>query len=421
MAIRFIHTADVHLDSPLVGLSAYEDAPAERLRGATRQAFEELVDRAIEEQVHFMVIAGDLYDGDWRDYNTGLFFSRQMGRLDRAGIPVFVLFGNHDAESEMTKRLRLPQNVKTFAANKPQTHLLEQYKVALHGQSFKEKETLDNLAFTYAPAVPNYTNIGVLHTALQGGFSNHKTYAPCTVDELHGKGYQYWALGHVHQYQQWDAQSTIVFPGNLQGRHARETGQKGAVLVTAHDNGHIEVERLPIDILRWESLSVDVSACRDTDDVAARVGKALESMLGSDGHVPRAVRVALTGRTPAHGVLTSRPGEVRAQVLAQIAAIDNDRLWLEKVVPQTQGPESAHTAGERREALADLAQIFKEAQQDSEFLQKLEDELRTFVTRTAEVRTADIDFMELARSGDFASLVERVAPDVLAQLGAEES
>ena len=420
MGVRFIHAADVHLDSPLVGLSAYQDAPAERLRGATRLALEELVDRAIEERVNFMVIAGDLYDGDWRDYNTGLFFSRQMGRLDRANIPVYVLFGNHDAESEMTKRLRLPNNVQTFASNKPETYLLEQYKVALHGQSFKDKETLENLAFTYKPAVPNYTNIGVLHTALQGGFGNHKTYAPCTVDELHGKGYQYWALGHVHQFQQWDGQSTIVFPGNLQGRHARETGQKGAVLVTVHDGGHIEVERLPIDVLRWEALDVDVTACRDTDDVAGRVGKALEAMLGSDGHVPRAVRVNLKGPTPAHGLLSSRPAEVRAQVLAQIAAIDNERLWLEKVVPQTQVPEGSGGSGERREALAELAQIFREAQQDSDFLQTLDKELKTFITRTAEVKN-DLDLMELARAGDFAALVKRVAPDVLAQLGMEES
>jgi len=97
--VRFIHAADIHLDSPLRGLSAYQDAPAEQLRGATREAFSQLVTTAIEEQVDFMVIAGDLYDGDWPDFNTGLFFCSEMGRLQRAGITVFVLFGNHDAES----------------------------------------------------------------------------------------------------------------------------------------------------------------------------------------------------------------------------------------------------------------------------------------------------------------------------------
>ena len=112
--MKFIHTADLHLDSPLRGLSAYADAPAERLRTATRDAFHNLVTQAIDEQVDFMVIAGDVYDGDWKDFNTGLFFVRQMGRLRHAGIPVYLLYGNHDADSEMTRGLELPDNVYVF-------------------------------------------------------------------------------------------------------------------------------------------------------------------------------------------------------------------------------------------------------------------------------------------------------------------
>jgi DNA repair protein SbcD/Mre11 len=130
MGFRFIHAADIHLDSPLRGLSAYENAPADRLRNASREAFRELVTRVIDEQVTFMVIAGDLYDGDWRDYNTGIFFAGQMGRLAKADIQVFVLHGNHDAESEMTKKLSLPDNVKVFSSRSAQVH-----KVDGHTQS----------------------------------------------------------------------------------------------------------------------------------------------------------------------------------------------------------------------------------------------------------------------------------------------
>ena len=111
---RFIHTADIHLDSPLKGLAGYEGPAAERIRTATRQAFDNLISEAITQEVAFVVIAGDLYDGDWRDYQTGLFFARQMGRLAKAGIPAFVLHGNHDAESQITKRLPLPDGVKVF-------------------------------------------------------------------------------------------------------------------------------------------------------------------------------------------------------------------------------------------------------------------------------------------------------------------
>lgn len=127
--MKFIHAADIHLDSPLHGLANYQDAPADQLRGASRDALVQLVDRAIDENVDFIVIAGDLYDGDWRDYNTGIFFVREMGRLMHASIPAFVLFGNHDAENEMTKRLTLPDNVFTFDSRKPQTHRLDRLQV----------------------------------------------------------------------------------------------------------------------------------------------------------------------------------------------------------------------------------------------------------------------------------------------------
>ena len=117
--MKFIHAADLHLDSPLRGLSAYSDAPAEQLRTATRDAFVKLVDIALDEAVDFMVIAGDIYDGDWKDFNTGLFFIRQMGRLRQAGIPVYLLYGNHDAESDMTRSLTLPENVHVFSSRSP--------------------------------------------------------------------------------------------------------------------------------------------------------------------------------------------------------------------------------------------------------------------------------------------------------------
>ena len=184
--MKFIHTADVHLDSPLHGLSNYPDAPATQLRVASRDAFVRLIDHAVDESVDFVVIAGDLYDGDWRDHNTGIFFIREMGRLKRAGIPAFILLGNHDAENEMTKRLTLPDNVIQFGSKKPETFFLEHLKVALHGQSFREKAVADNLALNYGSALPGYYNIGVLHTALEG-YALHPNYAPCSRAELHAR------------------------------------------------------------------------------------------------------------------------------------------------------------------------------------------------------------------------------------------
>ncbi len=414
MGFRFIHAADIHLDSPLRGLSAYENAPVEQLRNATREALKELVSKAIEDKVSFVVFAGDLYDGDWRDYRTGIFFSAQMGRLAKAGIRAFILYGNHDAESEMTKKLALPDNVVTFSSRSAQVHKIEDLKVALHGQSFANRATEENLAANYKPKVNGHYNIGVLHTALEG-YAAHPNYAPCTVDELHAKGYDYWALGHVHEFQRWDGPSTIVFPGNLQGRHVRETGRKGAVSVTVDDSGHSVVDRLYIDTLRWEVLTVDVSQCATFEDAARKVGHGLTRLLEADD-VPRAVRVVLEGKTRLHGALFGNAAGVRAQVLAQAAAIDAERLWVEKVKVATSPLEAPRSSGESHEALAELKVIFSEATQDAAFLEELQEQLRPFLNKVSDDLREDVHFLELARQKHFADIVQEVAPALLAQL-----
>jgi DNA repair protein SbcD/Mre11 len=191
-SFRFIHTGDIHLDSPLKGLAGQQGSAAERIRTATRTAFENLISLAIEDEVDFVIIAGDLYDGDWRDYQTGLFFVKQMGRLSQAKIPVFLLHGNHDAESQITRKLTLPTNVSVFSARKAETFRLEHLDVALHGQSFRQRDITDNLVPAYPPPVAGCFNIGVLHTGL-GGMPGHANYAPCAIEDLTNKGYEYWA------------------------------------------------------------------------------------------------------------------------------------------------------------------------------------------------------------------------------------
>ncbi|MGU7782293.1 metallophosphoesterase family protein [Burkholderia sp. PU8-34] len=416
--MKFIHAADIHLDSPLHGLSAYPDAPAAQLRNASREALRQLVDRAIDDEVAFLVIAGDLYDGDWKDHNTGIFFSQQMGRLRKAGIRAFVLWGNHDAESEMTKKLTLPDNVTVFSHRKPEVHVLPEFNVALHGQSFKDKSVVDNLVLGYPEPVPGHYNIGVLHTALEG-YAAHASYAPCTLAELHAKGYDYWALGHVHEFQQWSERSTIVFPGNLQGRHIRETGRRGAVIVTV-ENGHTHVERLYLDVLRWEAVSVDASDCASVADLSRKIGQSLEALLSIDGHVPRAVRVTVTGRTPAHGLFFGRATQLRAEVLNQIGIIGNERLWLEKVKLATSAADVSDGASEQLEALEDLKQILAAAAHDPEFLALLERDLRPFVGKVRSEVKEEAPLLGLARSGELAALVQQVGPALLARLARGE-
>ena len=284
-SFRFIHTGDIHLDSPLKGLSGQQGAAAERIRTATRVALDNLVSQAIEDQVAFVVIAGDLYDGDWRDYQTGLFFVKQMGRLAQAGIPVFLLYGNHDAESQITRRLTLPANVKVFSARRPETFRLENCDVALHGQSYRQREITENLVTGYPSPIAGCFNIGVLHTGL-GGMGGHANYAPCAIEDLVNKGYDYWALAHVHTAAILHERPHVAFCGNLQGRHIRESGPKGASLISIEDGQIDEISPLHVDVVRWTHLLVPMDHCRTAADAIDLIRQAIDDAVAHD---PKAV------------------------------------------------------------------------------------------------------------------------------------
>lgn len=330
---RFVHCADLHLDSPLRGLSAKPDAPGDEIRTAARRALKNLVDLCVSEGVDFVVIAGDVYDGDWQDYSTGLFFSACMAELNDRGIPVFLISGNHDAASRITRRLALPKNVTRFSERAPETHFIEPLGVALHGQGFRERETRKNLVPDYPDAVPGYFNIGLLHTSLEGQ-EGHETYAPCRVSELVQKGYGYWALGHVHSRRVVHENPYIVYPGNIQGRHVRETGDKGCTLVTV-DGGEVSLEHRSLDVLRFFVCTVDLSGCATDGDFFSAVSGELERRVEENPGYPLAVRIRLCGRTSLHGRLFEESDRFAAEI-ENAANMASGRIWLEKVRVETE-------------------------------------------------------------------------------------
>jgi hypothetical protein len=163
--------------------------------------------------------------------------------LKDAGIGVYLIYGNHDAASKLIKQIRPPSNVHVFRASEAQTFLDDGLQVAIHGQSFATPEITEDLAAKYPPPMPGFFNIGVLHTNL-AGISEHANYAPCSLEALKNKGYQYWALGHVHNRQILCADPYIIYPGNIQGRHGKEQGEKSCELVTVSDAGAISIETI---------------------------------------------------------------------------------------------------------------------------------------------------------------------------------
>jgi DNA repair exonuclease SbcCD nuclease subunit len=327
-SFRFIHAADLHLGSPFKGLSVKDEQLAALFSSATRQAVTLLVSRAVELAVDFVVIAGDIYDGDWKDNKVGLFFNREMGRLQRAGIPVYLIRGNHDAESVITKTITLPDNVHEFATSKPSTFLIDEKKVALHGQGFTDRAAYENLAIGYPSAIAGWYNIGVLHTSMTGR-EGHEAYAPCSVDDLRSRAYDYWALGHVHEFEIVASDPLVVFPGNLQGRSIREQGAKGAVLVTV-DDGIATVDRLIVDSARFISIGIDVSEGDLDVDVLKRIEEeAIRLSAEFDGR-PVAARIRISGACAFYDDLARDRAQWQDEVLAACQRAYSD-IWIEKL------------------------------------------------------------------------------------------
>lgn len=336
MMIKFLHAADIHLDSPLRGLERYEGAPLEEIRGASRRAFENLIELAIDEGVKFVLIAGDLFDGEWKDYNTGLYFVKCMSRLRKAGIAVFISLGNHDAASLITKALKLPDNVTVFSRHGSETIRLDDLAVAIHGRSYPSRNVFENLVVEFPPHDPHCFNIGMLHTSLNGR-PDHEPYAPCSLTDLTATGYDYWALGHVHQQEVVAREPWVVFPGCLQGRHVRETGPKGAFLVTV-DNGEVlEVEHRQVDVLRWQQSKVDLALCESMESVYDFVTSLLQEELQKAGGRNLALRLELVGCCPVHDEIMRR-SPVLIEDFRSLA-VDLGDIWLEKVLFHTTGQD----------------------------------------------------------------------------------
>lgn len=360
--LKFLHAADIHLDSPLRGLERYEGAPVGEIRGATRRAFERLVDLAIEEEVAFVLLAGDLYDGDWKDYNTGLFFVSQMSRLREAEIRAFVIAGNHDAASQITRVLRPPDNVKVFSTKRPETVVLEDLGAALHGQGFASAAVTEDLAAGYPAAVPHLFNIGLLHTSLDGR-EGHAPYSPCSVDGLRSRGYQYWALGHVHVREVVARDPWIVFPGNLQGRHARETGGKGATLVTVEGREVVRAEHRDLDVFRWTVCPVRLAGVAGGGEALDRVRQALEAALDAAEGRPLAARIRLEGACPIHDEIAADPERWIAEIRALASGFVEGALWIEKVQMRTRRAGDLGIL-ERDDALGGLLRTLRELEAD---------------------------------------------------------
>jgi DNA repair protein SbcD/Mre11 len=358
--MKALHAADIHLDSPLRGLAIYEDAPVDELRSATRRALGNLVDAAIDEKVDLLLLAGDVFDGEWHNYSTGAHFAKEMIRLRDAGIEVVSITGNHDAASRITKGLRLPENVHVLGNRKPESWTSETLGVAVHGQGYADQATTTDISLGYPTPVSGLFNIGLLHTSANGR-PGHERYAPCTVEGLINRGYGYFALGHVHTREVLSPDPPVVFSGTLQGRGIRETGPKGATLIEFDDDGVVH-EHMVLDSVRWEIVDVGAADCVDRDEVCGQVVAALRDATAEAGDRLLAARVRITGTTSAHGQLLSDLERLHQEVLVAAAEAGGSQVWVEATKVQTEPLSPRIAAGDDAvgELINELDDIFSD-------------------------------------------------------------
>ncbi|WLS01956.1 metallophosphoesterase family protein [Shinella oryzae] len=418
MSFRFIHTADLHLDSPLTSLALRNAELGDLVRGATRKALERIVDLALGEAVDAVVIAGDLYDGSQTSMATALFLMEQMRRLDLAGIRVFVIRGNHDAQSQITRELTFPANVHVFdGRGRPVLAgtLSNGREVHVHGVSFANPHAPASLLPTYRAPVADAVNIGVMHTSLAGA-SRHDPYAPVGIADLAGHGFDYWALGHIHQRRVHAQKPWIVMPGNPQGRDINEAGPKGVTLVDIDDDGTITCEERSVAVAVFERIVVDLSAIDDWSGMLDRVEAALGAARAAAGGAHLVARLLLTGATPLAWRLRRDEDLLLAE--AQNLAASLGECWIETVELSVTVP--AAVAGGDAGPVGELSRLMHENVVEShayreDLREALSDLLRQLPKEARGLLAAD----EAAEEALLSELALTGADAVLARLGGE--
>ena len=342
MAFQFVHTADVHLDSPLATLALRDPELAELISGATRKAFVAVIDLCLVEQVDALLIAGDLYDGEQTSMKTARFLADQLRRLDQAGVRTFIIRGNHDAESRITRELTLPPSVKVFAGRAETVSLRGgAIEAAVHGVSFADKHAPESLLPKFRPPVPGSVNIGIMHTSL-GGSPAHGLYAPCSLSDLQGAGFDYWALGHIHQRSEARGRAAIVMPGNPQGRDINEAGSKSATLVAISDDRAIAIEERLTSVAEFRRVPIDLAGVDDWREALGRIEKGLEAAREAAPSEHLVARLALAGLTPLAWRLRADADVLAEESRAIGAAIG--KTWIDRIELDCAAPRATESA-----------------------------------------------------------------------------
>ena len=305
-SFRFIHCADLHLGSTFTGLSSNDAELGKRMRDSLFDALDAIVRKAKEEKVDFVIFSGDIFD----DSNeTPLTRSRFADALAEIRVPCFISYGNHDFKRRWEQTIPFPKNSFVFPENPVRVKFVKNKSLAAYitGASFSTQHTSEDLTANAKGSADVFT-IGVFHCNLDSARQDD-VYAPCQLSSLLAKDVDYWALGHIHKREIVHETPYVVYPGNTQGRNHKESGEKGAYLVTVTNDVVTNMEFFRTGPIVWNDVEVDISGKESVDEVISSIGPIEQGSM---------VRIRLVGSGPVDSMARLDPEGMRELIESRI-------------------------------------------------------------------------------------------------------
>ncbi|MGM0424035.1 MAG: metallophosphoesterase family protein [Thermodesulfobacteriota bacterium] len=310
-SFRFVHAADLHLDAPFQGLSQVSSELGQRLRQATFQALDNLIQLCVQQQADFLLISGDVYNQEDRSLRAQLRFREALANLSQQGISVYLVHGNHDPVGSTAQALTWPENVHVFSSWEAETQAFIRdgsTQALIHGASHTRSQETRNLARNFKRAPQDVFQIGLLHCNLERN-TGHAPYAPCSLQDLAKADLDYWALGHVHSGGIFAKHPYVVYPGNIQGLNILEQGPRGCYVLDVHSDFQLQTEFHPLDVLRWAEIRVDIQNRPSLDRLEEAIFQDIQAQQGQAGDRGLLCRIVLSGRGNLHSILRREEGQ----------------------------------------------------------------------------------------------------------------
>ena len=413
---KFVHTADLHLDSQFQGITTQSQRIAHYLREATFLAFNNLISICLEEKVDFLVIAGDIYNQEDNSLRSQLKFRDGLARLAEHNITVYAVHGNHDPAGSISQAIAWPENVHIFGHDQVTTLpvVIDGRRQALiSGISHGRLRETRNLAGLFKTNDSALFSIGLLHCNV-GGVAEHEPYAPCSLSDLIDTNIDYWALGHVHTRGILNRNPDVVYPGNIQGLHVNEQGARGCFIVSVHDHKSTDISFHPLDCVRWHTITLSTEGLEYVNDLNELISDRFEKLLNEEG-ISSVCRIILTGNSPLyHHIQTEESLNDLLADLRERFSCHDPFIWVKDIRLNCK-PEMDLTA--RMEGDDFIAEVLKESNRltNDENIDKEREHILSALFGNSRAKKA----IDLPDREEFAMMVEQAALFCLAELEEE--